>query len=348
MIPAVAELSCPRCAAQLAPTLLACPGCGWLVHSDRLRAIAEAARGAAEAGDAAGALSAWREALELLPPGSRQYDIIRGKIAELVRGIQTGTAPAKPPAPGASSAGKKAAAGLGGLGLLLLKFKTLLLVLLAKGKLLLLGLTKASTVFSMLLSLGVYWTLWGWKFALGFVLSIYVHEMGHVIALRRLGFKASAPMFIPGFGAFIRLQQHIADPREDAAIGLAGPIYGLGAAAASLGLWFLTKQPLFAALAGVGAWINLFNLLPIWTLDGGRAFNALSRPEKWLAAGVVTAAWFYTHEGMLLLLMIACIGRAVVDKGESRGDKRAAATYAALVVLLSLMSLARFHAPLGR
>src|SRR5207302_3963478 len=96
------------------------------------------------------------------------------------------------------------------------------LFLLTKGKLLLLGLTKATTFFSMLLSLGVYWAAWGWKFALGLVLSIYIHEMGHVFALRRLGFKASAPMFIPGLGALIRLRQHPANPREDAEIGLAG------------------------------------------------------------------------------------------------------------------------------
>ena len=81
-----------------------------------------------------------------------------------------------------------------------------------------------------MLSLGVYWTAWGWQFALGIILSIYVHEMGHVFALHRYGFKAAAPMFVPGVGALVRLQQPVTNTREDADIGLAGPIYGLGAA----------------------------------------------------------------------------------------------------------------------
>src|SRR5439155_143942 len=83
----------------------------------------------------------------------------------------------------------------------------------------LLGLTKASTLFTMLLSAGVYWAAWGWKFALGVVLSIYVHEMGHVQALQRYGIKATAPMFIPGVGAVVRLKQYPASPR-DARVGL--------------------------------------------------------------------------------------------------------------------------------
>ena len=88
--------------------------------------------------------------------------------------------------------------------------------------------------------------------------------------MRLLGDSGIWELFIPGLGALIRLQQQIVNPREDADIGLAGPIYGLGAAAVSLGLWYCTEQPIFAAIAGVGAWINLFNLLPLGSLDGGR------------------------------------------------------------------------------
>src|ERR1035437_4631322 len=82
----------------------------------------------------------------------------------------------------------------------------LLLLALTKGKFLLLGLTKMGTLLTMLASLGVYWAMYGWAFALGLVVSIYTHEMGHVAAIRRYGFPASAPMFIPGFGAFIQLR----------------------------------------------------------------------------------------------------------------------------------------------
>ena len=246
-------------------------------------------------------------------------------------------------------------AAAGAVALLLWKFKFPLVFVATKGKLLLLGLTKSSTLFSMLLSLGVYWTVWGWKFALGLVLSIYVHEMGHVVALTRYGFKATAPMFIPGLGALIRLNQRPANPREDAAIGLAGPIYGLAAAAAAYGLWHLTDQPIFAAVARVGAWVNLFNLLPIGPLDGGRAFAALSRGQRWVATLAIGAAWFGTGESLLALLLIVAAVRALTTHGPAAGvptaqasaplpageagDVRATVQYIALVGILSLMCL---------
>ena len=84
----------------------------------------------------------------------------------------------------------------------------------------------------MLAAFGVYWTVFGGRFALGFVLSIYIHEMGHVAALMRYGVPATAPLFIPGLGAVIRLRQSFINPREDARVGLAGPIWGCGAALA--------------------------------------------------------------------------------------------------------------------
>ncbi|HEY2589554.1 MAG TPA: site-2 protease family protein [Tepidisphaeraceae bacterium] len=353
----VVSATCPRCAAELAPALLACPGCGSLVHADRLQGLADGARAAADRGDVPAALSAWREVLDLLPAGSRQHQVVRQKIVALTEGLPSGPPPqraastaAAPSAPGqptgTSSAGKKAAAGLGALGLLLLKFKTFLLLLVTKGKLLLWGLTKGTTLLSMLASFGVYWAIWGWRFGLGLVLSIYVHEMGHVIALRRFGFKATSPMFIPALGAFIRMRQAVIDPRESAAIGLAGPIYGLGAAAVAAALWYATKHPLLAALAGVGAWINLFNLLPIGTLDGGRAFHALSRPQRVLAACAVGAAWFITKDGLLLLLLIVC-GARCLERGDQRGDSRACAHYAALILLLSVLSMVRIYARIG-
>jgi len=318
-----------------------CPGCARLIHAEALTALAQTARESADRGDIPTALATWREALGLLPAGSKQYQVISAKITELGRNIPFGALPAAPSATGPSApnqpAGKKsaasrAAAGAGAIGVMLWKLKALLL-----------GLTKGTTLLSMLLSLGVYWAIWGWKFALGLVLSIYVHEMGHVIALRRYGFKATAPMFIPGLGALIRLQQQVVNPREDAEIGLAGPIYGLGAAAVALGLWWLTNQPIFGAIAGVGAWINLFNLLPISSLDGGRGFHAMSRAQKFLAAATVAGAWYYTEDGLLVLLAIVCAGRALSDKSvkSEDGGWKAAITYVVLVIILSAISTVR-------
>jgi Zn-dependent protease len=86
--------------------------------------------------------------------------------------------------------------------------------------------TKASTFASMFAFFGVYWSAYGWPLALGLVMSIYIHEMGHVVRLRRLGIAAGAPRFIPGVGAVVMLKQHVSDPLIDARIGLAGPLWG--------------------------------------------------------------------------------------------------------------------------
>src|SRR5262249_35422736 len=157
----------------------------------------------------------------------------------------------------------------GPLGILLWKFKAVGLLLLTKGKLILLGLTKLSTLTTMLGAMGVYWALYGWKFAVGLVLAIYIHEMGHVWELRRFGIAATAPVFIPGFGALVMLKQRPPTVGQDARVGLAGPIWGMVTACATLALFWATNAPIWAALTRFGAWINLFNLIPVWQLDGG-------------------------------------------------------------------------------
>jgi hypothetical protein len=98
--------------------------------------------------------------------------------------------------------------------------------LLGKAKFLLLGMTKLPTLLSAVAAFGVYWTVWGWKFALGLVASMYVHDMGHVFALRRYGIRATAPMFVPGLGAFVCMEQYPKSQREDARVGLAGSDVG--------------------------------------------------------------------------------------------------------------------------
>src|SRR5690606_15842519 len=149
-----------------------------------------------------------------------------------------------------------------------------------KGKFLLFGLTKAKTFLSMLAFLGVYWALYGWWFALGIVFSIYIHEMGHYITIRQFGLAADSPLFIPGLGAFVRLRQVPLELPVRARISLAGPLYGLGAALLSYGLYIATGWGVCAAIAHAGAWINLFNLIPIWQLDGGQTMQAFRKKER--------------------------------------------------------------------
>ncbi|HUA84018.1 MAG TPA: hypothetical protein VMB85_09175 [Bryobacteraceae bacterium] len=188
------------------------------------------------------------------------------------------------------------------IAILLWKFKTFALLALTKGKLLLLGLTKFSTIASMLVSFGVYWTRWGWEFAAGFVLSIYVHEMGHVAALKRFGIAATAPMFIPGFGALIWQKEAAKNAGQDAIVGLAGPLWGTGAALVALAAYGITHLAVWGAIARTGAWINLFNLTPILFLDGSHAFRALARRDRMLIVAAAVAVWAITHVGMLLLV----------------------------------------------
>jgi Zn-dependent protease len=205
------------------------------------------------------------------------------------------------------------------IAVLLWKLKTIALVVLTKGKLLLLGLTKISTIVSMLLSFGVYWARWGWEFAAGFVLSIYVHEMGHVAALRRFGIAASAPMFIPGFGALIWQKEAAKNVEQDAIVGLAGPLWGTGAALVTLAAYGITRVPVWGAIARTGAWINLFNLAPIFFLDGNHAFRALSRRDRLIIVAAALGVWAVTHVGMLLLVAGLALFRFFGKDAPERG-----------------------------
>jgi Zn-dependent protease len=328
-------MTCTQCGAELAPNFLACPSCHALVHRDELKNLAAQAEAFTATGALSDALGKWRRALELLPPHSSQHAVIRQKMEQLVRQVDAPSA-----LPPAHAKPKWAGAGgaLGVIGLLLWKFKFLVLFALTKAKLLLLGLTKASTFFSMLLSLGLYWSLWGWKFALGLVLSIYVHEMGHIWMLRRYGIRATAPMFIPGLGAFIRLKQYPANPHENARVGLAGPIWGFSAALASYLIFLATGAHIFGAIAKFGAWINLFNLLPVFQLDGSHAFGALS---KWDRAAIVTLMlimWFTTAEGLLLILAAVAAFRTFQKDAPTQRDTPILLEFSFLIIALSFLS----------
>ena len=178
---------------------------------------------------------------------------------------------------------KKAFVPLGILGVLLVKFKALLIPALKFFPVLL------KTGGTMLLTIWVYAQTWGWWYALGFVLLIFVHECGHLLAARRIGLKVGAPVFIPFMGALIALKEAPPNAWIEAQVGIGGPLLGTAGAAACDGLYLATGNPLFRALAFSGFFLNLFNLAPIGFLDGGRIVTALS-PWLWLVGlGVVSA-----------------------------------------------------------
>jgi Zn-dependent protease len=220
-----------------------------------------------------------------------------------------------------------------------------LMVLLAKFKVLFLGLAKLNTLLSMLLFLGVYWNMWGWKFALGFVLSIYIHEMGHVAMLNHYGIKATSPVFIPFVGAIIRVKQTLADRRENARVGLAGPLWGLWAAGAAYALFRWTGDPIFAAIARTGAWINLFNLIPFWQLDGGRGFQSLSSWQRWVMISVMGLMLYATGEKLLLVLIALAFFQTLRRDIPAEGDAAGLGEFAFLVVVLSVMTLIPVQTP---
>ena len=343
------EWMCSGCGTLFPKRLLCCPSCDRLVHGDRLRMLAMNAEDAMQCRKIVSALQSWREALELLPQQSRQASIIEEKIRELSsrtegRNGRNGKHRSNDN-PVSHTTWTKKFSGLGVIALVIWKFKFIAAFILGKGKLLLLGLSKSSTVFTMLLSMGVYWVAWGWKFAFGLVISIYIHEMGHIAALRRYGYKVDAPMFVPGLGAMIRLKQRISDAKQDARVGLAGPFWGLGAAIIAYIIYYITDWGSWGAIAQIGAWINLFNLLPVWQLDGGRAFNAISRSQRWIIVLTTSAMWWWTNEGMLVLLMLVAGGRALLGPSTKKNDQVAFCQYMFLLVILSAMTVIHVNLP---
>lgn len=306
------------------------------MHGEQLRALAASAENAEKEKDSTRALALWRQALELLPPDTKQYRAILDRVGTLGDGTAT-TARQTEVERVRAKYGKHGAA-ISAIAVFLVKFKFVILLILTKGKLLLLGLTKLSTLSSMALFLGFDARFLGWPLALGLVLSIYVHEMGHVAALHRHGIKASSPMFIPGLGAFIRAQQRIHGEWAEADVGLAGPLWGCGAALVSYAIYRATGATYWATVAHWGALINAFNLIPVWQLDGAHAFKAMSRPHRIAAAMVVLAAAVLSGERMLWLPLIGAVWALFTTKPAGRADVRAVGYYVALVGALSLLA----------
>lgn len=156
---------------------------------------------------------------------------------------------------------------------------------------------------TMVLSMWAYTLFWGWRFAVGAVLLIFVHECGHLLLARIFGLKVSAPMFIPFMGAVITLREAPKDAWMEAWVGIGGPLLGTLGAVVCVGLAVLTGNPLFLGLAYWGFFINLFNLAPLSPLDGGRIVTALS-PWAWLVGLVIIGAMMVLHPNFIICVII--------------------------------------------
>ncbi len=228
------------------------------------------------------------------------------------------------PEPTWKSVGRKLLGPLIAVGLILLKFGTKLkaaLLLLPKLKFL-------TTSASMLVSIAAYALIWGWKFAVGFVLLLLVHELGHVVQLRREGVKASAPLFIPFLGAVVGAKSLGGNALAEARVGLAGPVLGSLGAAALVPVALATGDDFWKALAFTGFFLNLFNLLPVVPLDGGRAFAAMA-PWMWFVGlfAVVVLVFLAPNPILLLIALFAGLETYRRWKERKRADAAGRAYY---------------------
>ncbi len=231
------------------------------------------------------------------PAGSHA---IATPAAGVANGLHTGEAPFGAPR---RSLRKRLGSALAGIGALVAKFAAYVksaVLLLPKLKLL-------TTGGTALISVAAYSLFWGWQFAAGFVVLMFVHEMGHVIQLRREGVKASTPMFIPFLGAAIFARSLGDNALAEARVGLAGPILGtLGALAVAIA-GALSGSDLLLALAYLGFFLNLINLIPVVPFDGGRAMAAVAPAMWFLGIGGLVAMIVLLHNAFLLIFILLAL-----------------------------------------
>jgi Zn-dependent protease len=215
-----------------------------------------------------------------------------------------------------SNVRKRIGSALAAIGVLVAKFFAAI-----KGAILLLPKVKLlATAGTALVSVAAYSLWFGWTFAIGFVVLLFVHEMGHVLQLRREGIKASAPMFVPFMGALITAKSLGENALAEARVGLAGPVLGTAGSAVCLGIGEATNSDFFRALAYVGFFLNLFNLLPVVPLDGGRAMAAMA-PWMWFVGFGVLVALTLTFPNPILLIILVFGGLETWRRWQQRKSR---------------------------
>jgi Zn-dependent protease len=142
-------------------------------------------------------------------------------------------------------------------------------------------------------------------------------------------------MFIPGLGAFIQMRGVRLPPIPEARIGLAGPTYGLAAAVAALGVYYATGVKIWGVIADFGAWVNLFNLIPVWQLDGSRGLRSLTRSQRGLVLLAAATLGLPTWNPMLLLIALGCAYRMFTRDWQAQPDNRGLAQFLGLLAALT-------------
>ena len=270
-------------------------------------------------------------ALQYLPTDSAQ----RSAVLREIQKIDDRLAP-KPP-----TNWKKRLGPFGVLVAALVKYKTLALVLLTKGKFLI----------GILLFVGLYWGLYGWWFAVGLTGSVLLHEMGHYLMVRRYGFSAELPMFIPGFGAYVKWNGPNVDAGVRAQISLAGPLFGFLSGLIAYGIFLSTGHGVWLALAQFAGWLNLLNLIPVFIFDGASAMVALGAQGRWAVLLVSVVLFFVLSEYLFLFIAIATAYRLYKRDFPAEPKQGIAYYFIALIAangFLNWFALNQIHTLYGR
>lgn len=162
---------------------------------------------------------------------------------------------------------------------------------------------------SMLISIAVYALAFGIKFALGFVLLLFAHEYGHLVASRVVGLRVSSPIFIPFIGAVIRIKELPINAKMEANVAIGGPAMGTISALFCLAAYFWTNSMLMLVLSYTACLLNLFNLIPCDPLDGGRIAAAISPRLWWLGSILIGALFIYTYNFFVFLILVFSLFR---------------------------------------
>jgi len=223
--------------------------------------------------------------------------------------------PGPPPQDGGG--GKKKVLGpFAVIGAILLKFKGGLIVAFKFLPIL------VKTGGSMIVSIWIYSMMFGWMFAVGFVVLIFIHECGHLLMAKRLGLKVGAPMFIPFVGAIILLKEQPQNAWIEAQVAIGGPVFGTVGAILCYGLYMITGNLMFCALASTGFWLNLFNLAPLGFVDGGRIVTAIS-PWLWLVGTAVMIGLLFWHFNIIVVVILIASTPRLLSLFRKRTDVEA-------------------------
>ena len=321
--------NCPQCSHWLPEGTLACPECATIVYSQHLRELASIASRQEQEQKWGEARDTWDSMLAYLPSGTKQAEGIAGHVAAIDARAQA--------AEERKAKWTKRLGPLAPVMFFLIKAKSFLFLIF-----------KFKFLLSFFAFFGVYWAIFGWRFGLGFTLSIMIHELGHYIAARRRGLKVDLPVFLPGLGAYVRWYSMGVDLETLSAIALAGPFAGLLAAAGCAGIYLAQGgrigpqeiggvSSLWGALAHAGAWLNLINLVPVLGLDGAQATHALNRMQRGLILAATIACYVVLHEGVFLFISAGMTWRLFTGVAPEKPSTPTMARFLLLLFLLGTL-----------